>query len=107
MTSIYRWNGVYFGYLNKSSLFNAKSTYLGWVEADGGVWRKNGTYLGNITNVNYILRKTSLVTPPHVSSRETPVPHTLQLRRAYRACNAPMPGYVDALVEFEREYPGQ
>lgn len=107
MTSIYRWNGTYFGYLNNKSLFNAKSTYLGWVEEDGRVWRENGTYLGDITNVNFILRKTSLDTPLHVAARGAPLPHAPQLRRAYRACKAPMSGYVDALVEFEREYPAQ
>ena len=68
MTPIFRWNGEYFGYLRNDRLFNAKSKYLGWATIDGHVWKADGTYLGDIENMNYILRRSTFVTLEGVSS---------------------------------------
>lgn len=86
MTPIYRWNGEYFGFIKNGRLFNAASQYLGWVTEDGRVWRKNGTFLGEVESDYYILKRTSMATPA------TPA------RNANRASKA---GRVDALDEFE------
>jgi hypothetical protein len=55
ITAIYGWNGVYFGFINNGRLFNATPDYLGWVTDDGRVWRKNGTFLGEIENRRFAL----------------------------------------------------
>jgi hypothetical protein len=52
MTAIYRWNGEYFGFLRNGRLFNASSEYLGWITDDGRVWRKDGSFLGEIEDEN-------------------------------------------------------
>lgn len=85
MTPIYQWNGQYFGFIKNDRLFNASSQYLGWVTEDGKVWRRNGTFLGEVENENYILRRTSMATPA---------------RRANRAGKASRAGRIDALDEF-------
>jgi hypothetical protein len=101
MTAIYRWNGEYFGFLRDGRLFNAVSEYLGWVTEDGRVWRKNGTFLGEIEGENYILRRTSMATPARRAVRATPATPAIPARRAHRAGRARRVGRVDALDEFE------
>ncbi len=101
MTPIYRWNGEYFGFIKNGRLFNTASQYLGWVTEDGRVWRKNGTFLGEIETKNYILRRTSMATPATRSTRATPATPATPARRANRAAKASRAGRVDALDEFE------
>ncbi|MEN6474130.1 MAG: 4-fold beta flower protein [Syntrophaceae bacterium] len=101
MIAIYRWNGEYFGFIRNGHLFNAVSQYLGWVTDDGRVWRKNGTFLGEIENDNYILRRTSMATPATRATRATPASPATPARRANRAARASKAGRVDALDEFE------
>ena len=48
MIAVYRWNGEYFGFIRNDKLFNASSEYLGWITEDGRVWRKDGSFLGEI-----------------------------------------------------------
>ena len=101
MTPIYRWSGEYFGFIKKGRLFNAISEYLGWVTDDGRVWRADGTFLGEIENENYILRRTSMATPARKARRATPAIPSTPARRANRAGKARKAGRVDALDEFE------
>ncbi|EKO3581329.1 hypothetical protein N6C00_000554 [Vibrio metschnikovii] len=91
MTPIYRWNGQYFGFIKNDRLFSASSQYLGWVTEDGRVWRRYGTFLGEVENENYILRRTSMAIPA--------IPATPD-RRANRAGKALRAGQIDALDEF-------
>ncbi|OCH42338.1 4-fold beta flower protein [Aliivibrio fischeri] len=91
MTPIYRWNGQCFGFIKNDRLFSASSQYLGWVTEDGRVWRRNGAFLGEVENENYILRRTSMATPATLA---TPP------RRANRADKASRVGQFDALDEF-------
>ncbi|EGR1587508.1 hypothetical protein H7696_02420 [Vibrio alginolyticus] len=100
MTPIYRWNGQYFGFIKNDRLFNASSQYLGWVTEDGRVWRRNGTFLGEVENENYILRRTSMATPANRAVRATPATPVTPARRANRAGKALRAGRIDALDEF-------
>ena len=96
MTPIYRWNGEYFGFISNGRLFDATSKYLVWVTDDGRVWRRNGTFLGEIENENYILRRTSMATPATRATRATPATPATPALRANRA----RAGRVDALDEY-------
>jgi len=60
---IFRWSGVYFGFISSKRLFNRNGNYIGWIENDNRVWKKDGSFLGEIQDDNYILRKTHMVTP--------------------------------------------
>ncbi|ENH4361463.1 hypothetical protein ABV540_001282 [Vibrio fluvialis] len=100
MTPIYRWNGQYFGFIKNDRLFSASSQYLGWVTEYGRVWRRNGTFLGEVENENYILRRTSMVTPANRVVRATPAMPVTPARRANRAGKALRAGRIDALDEF-------
>lgn len=101
MTPIYRWDGEYFGFIRNDRLFDARSQYLGWVTEDGRVWRKNGTFLGEVEQENYILRRTAMATPATKATRATPATPATPARRANRAAKAPKASRVDALDEFE------
>lgn len=100
MTPIYRWNGQYFGFIKNDRLFSASSQYLGWVTEDGRAWRRNGTFLGEVENENYILRRTSMATPATRAVRATPAIPATPARRANRAGKALRAGRIDALDEF-------
>ncbi|MDX7780335.1 hypothetical protein SJR98_19840 [Aeromonas hydrophila] len=100
MTFIYRWNGEYFGFIKNDHLFDAKSQYLGWVTNDDKVWRKNGTFLGELEDENYILKRTSMAKPVTRSVRAIPTTPATPARRANRAGRTPRTGQVDALDEF-------
>lgn len=100
MTAIYRWNGEYFGFLKRDRLFNAVGDYLGWVTEDGRVWRADGSFLGEICNENYILRKTNQVTPVKRVARVRPVKPVPPVRQVNRVGRVRKVGWVDALNEF-------
>jgi hypothetical protein len=53
---IFRWNGEYFGFVHRWRLFDSRSYYLGWVDEDE-VWRRDGTYLGELVDGCYVLRR--------------------------------------------------
>ena len=101
MTAIYRWNGEYFGFIRNDKLFNASSEYLRCITEDGRVWREDGSFLGEIEDENYILRRTSMVTPVTRVPKVTPPTPATPARRVNRAGRVSRVGSVDALDEFE------
>jgi hypothetical protein len=98
-TAIYRWNGRYFGFIYRDRFFDARSAYLGWVDGNEG-WRKNGTYLGELVDGNYIIRRMNMATRARRAMRATPAKPAIPARRAKRAGRARRAGWVDALDEF-------
>ena len=93
---IYRWNGEYFGFIHDNNLFDATSNYVGWIEADGCVWRSNGTFLGRVVDNNYVLRCTDAADPaPKVSPAPpaSPIPPFPEPNRLGRILPF---GWVDA-----------
>ena len=97
---IFRWNGEYFGFISNGRLFDKYSHYLGWVDGNE-VWRKDGTYLGEIVEGAYILRRTLMATRTRRAVRATPATPAIRADRASRAPRAKRAGYVDALDEFK------
>ncbi len=56
---IFRWSGKYFGFIWQNRLFDEESNYVTW--NDGiEVWKKDGTYLGDLFENTYILRPTKI-----------------------------------------------
>ena len=102
MTAIYRWSGQYFGFIKSDRFFDASCRYLGWVTEDSRVWRADGSFLGEIVDENYILRRTSMARPANRAVRATPATPARPATRATRAARAARAGRVDALDEFDR-----
>jgi hypothetical protein len=102
MIRIYRWNGQYFGFINDSNrcLFGANSDYIGWLTDDNRVWRREGTFLGEVVGENYILRRTSMATPARKAIRATPARPAIPARPANRPAKPTRAGYLDALDEY-------
>ncbi len=98
-TTIYRWNGEYFGFLYNGKLFDRHSTYMGWIEGND-VYRKNGKYLGEIVSENYILRRSTMATKATRATKATPATPATPATKANRAARAVRAGYIDALDEF-------
>jgi hypothetical protein len=103
---IFRWNVERFGFIHRWRLFDSRSYYLGWVD-EGEVWRRDGTYLGELVDGCYVLRRrnaaprsprvpiepaSSLPAPPSSSSSWTPRPF-------FKKPTAGS-GWEDALDEF-------
>jgi hypothetical protein len=101
MTPIYRWSGQYFGFISNDRLFDASSHYLGWITEDGRVWRANGSFLGEIEDENYILRRTSMSTPSNRSARSRPSTPSVPSTKSNRSGRSARSGRVDALEEFD------
>jgi hypothetical protein len=100
MKYIYRWNGQYFGFVSGGNLFDANSNWIGWIEGKQ-VWRGNGTFLGEIYEQNYVLRKTK--TAPFVPQipHIPPVPPVPPVHPINRINRVPVTGMEDALAEYE------
>lgn len=73
-TPVFRWSGEYVGFINNGHIFDSQSAYLGWVEDDGKVWRKDGHYVGQLVDDNYILKNTTVIDPIPRIPRIPPIP---------------------------------
>jgi hypothetical protein len=100
MTSIFRWNGTYFGFLSGPYLFDAGANYLGWRSEDGKVWRHDGSFLGEIVDEHYILRKAGASPPSNRSARSRPSTPSTPSRTSSRSARSARSGWTDALNEY-------
>jgi hypothetical protein len=100
MTRIFHWSGEYFGFITNDRLFDLASNYLGWVTEDGRVWKRDGRFLGEVVNDNYILRRTSMAEPAIRATRAIPATPAIPALAANRAARAIRAGWTDALSEL-------
>ena len=94
---IFRWSGQYCGFLAGGCLFDATGLYLGWEDAAGQVWKRDGTHMGQRVDEHYVLRREGFATPVPRPPRTQPVLPELPIAPANRAARSPMPGWGDAL----------
>jgi hypothetical protein len=102
MIPIFRWNGVYVGFLTGRWFFDAHGRYVGWCDGDLQVWRSDGVALGKVVDRHYILRDRREAPPVRRTPLVPPVPPTLPRPPANRIARVPLPGWVDALEEIGR-----
>ncbi|MEY0131171.1 4-fold beta flower protein [Providencia rettgeri] len=101
MTPVYRCNGKYFGFIiNSGYFFDAESQYIGWVDDNALVWRKDGSFLGEIIDENYIMRRLSSTSYANRTRRPTPTTPSRCTRFTNRAKRCNQAGRIDALDEF-------
>jgi hypothetical protein len=55
--AVYRWYGEYFGFIWMDRLFDKSGNYVAWIDGKE-VWKKDGTYLGELVENRYVLRAT-------------------------------------------------
>jgi len=98
-TPIYRWSGEFFGHIYLKQLIDSNGDYIGRLKGND-VWRADGTYLGEIVDQNYILRRINDVREPELPSVQSdaflpPQPY------ADRPSRTELNGWVDALDEYK------
>ena len=100
MDPIFRWNGEHFGFIYRWRLFDSRSYYLGWVD-EGEVWRRDGTYLGELVDGCYVLRRRNAAPRSPRAPIDPPSPPPLAPPSwASKPFNKPRAGWEDALDEF-------
>ena len=101
MYPIFRSNGERFGFVHRWRLFDSQSYYLGWVD-EGEVWRRDGTYLGELVDGCYVLRRRDAAPRSPRVPIEPPssVPAPPSSSWAPKPLRKPSPGWEDALEEF-------
>ncbi|NBC12510.1 MAG: hypothetical protein GVY09_04025 [Gammaproteobacteria bacterium] len=97
---LFRWSGLFIGFLVDGWLFDAGGIYLGWQDAAGRVWYHDGRYLGETVDEHYVLRRVALAEPVPQPRRVPPVTPELPLPPPNRVARPPRPGWTDALARF-------
>ncbi|HUU87325.1 MAG TPA: hypothetical protein VMX17_06195 [Candidatus Glassbacteria bacterium] len=97
---IFRWNGKYFGFIWKNRLFNDEAKYLAWIDGIE-VWKKDGTYLGDLFEDTYILRATKIEKHPPCKPKNNPSEQPTKPKLCpSREPRETRRNYVDALDEY-------
>jgi hypothetical protein len=103
MIKIFYWNGKYFGFIKNGNLFSSTSEYLGWIDNDGTVWNKNGHYVGEQVEENYILRKTNKIKPMSRMPKMTPMSPMSPMSPMNKMGKMGRMGWIDALDDFQNQ----
>ena len=103
MIKIFHWNGKYFGFIKNGNLFNSISEYLGWIDNDGTLWNKDGHYIGEQVEENYILRKTNKMKPMSKMPKMTPMSPMSPMSPMNKMGKMGRMGWIDALDDFHSE----
>lgn len=96
MTPLFTWSGKYVGFIADGRIFDARSNYRGWIE-ESHAWNGDGTYLGEVVDVHYILRNTLTVKPMPKMPRMPPMPPMPPLPSMPQVSRIPRVGWIDAL----------
>jgi hypothetical protein len=95
---LFCWSGLFAGYLVEDFLFDVNGVYLGWEDASGRLWRRDGNYLGERVDQHFVMRRDGFATPVPLPRRVPPVIPNLPAPPANRAARPPRPGWTDALA---------
>ena len=60
---LYNLSGEYWGFIYDNCIFDITNEYYGWLDNEGLAWYKNGKYLGNLFNTNYIIVNNAEIKP--------------------------------------------
>jgi hypothetical protein len=97
---LFRWSGLFVGFLSSGCLFDANGVYLGWEDMQGRVWKRDGTHMGQRVDGNYVMRRECSPHPVPQPRRVPPVVPDLPAPLAARTARPPMPGWTDALAQI-------
>ena len=94
---LFKWSGQPVGFISNGSLFDSAGSYVGWVESDGRAWAKNGSYLGDLVDGNYILKSPMRIDPIPRIPRVPPISPIPPIPPLPRMPRMPKLGWFDAL----------
>ena len=95
---LYHVSGLYFGFIRNGTIYDSDGCYLGWVEADGSAWRRDGRYIGELDRAGYLLRDLSRPAHEPRTPPRAPMPDlSLEVRSSHRGSYTPPSGSIDAL----------
>ncbi|WP_432280472.1 4-fold beta flower protein [Tropicimonas omnivorans] len=100
MTPLYTWAGRYCAFIRNGWIFDRHSHYLGWLTEDGKAWERDGSFLGELVDENYILRRTAMAIPARRAVRPSPARPATPAARVNRAGRVSRAGRIDALEEL-------
>ena len=102
--SIFRLSGAYVGVLTSDGwFFDAEGRYIGWHDKNSQVWHRDGTYLGEIIDENFILRRQGWLQSVRKTPKVPPIAPELPAAPPNRLPIAARPGWVDALDNILRK----
>jgi hypothetical protein len=100
-TPIYNWAGNYWGFIYNERLFDKEANYKGWIDDNNQVWDKNGEYLGEIVQENYILRNTNKMEPMSRMAKMEPMEPMAPIPKMDRIGKNEIVGWIDALEKLK------
>ncbi len=95
-TVVFKWTGIYAGFFKNDRLFDRFGRYLGWRDAQGSVWKYDGTWLGHLVEQSYLARDLRALPqrrPPQVPPvpARPPMPPAPRVAQVVRAgCRDPL-----------------
>lgn len=98
MTYLFHHSGEYFGFTAKGGLFSATGEYLGWLDDDELVWRKDGTFAGRLVADAYVVRDMGGTEPAPHRSVKAPVGVTVPVAPPNRPPEGFGPLMLDGLA---------
>lgn len=97
---LFRWSGEYVGFVSNGHVFDSQSTYLGWIEDDGSVWRQDGRFVGEIVDDHYILKRAMRIDPIPRIPRIPPIPPISPIPPINRIGRIGRIGWLDSFNEL-------
>jgi hypothetical protein len=94
---LFTWSGEYFGFLHDGYVFDRNGKYVGWATREGAVWFRDGSFLGEIVEDNYVLRRQTMVNPIHRVPLVPPIPAVPRVPAIRRIPRIPRLGWIDPL----------
>jgi hypothetical protein len=97
---IFRWSGEYFGFILNDRFFDHAGKYLGWMSDEGAIWSADGTFVGELVDNNYVLRRIAMINPLPRIPQLPPLPPLPILPSLPRLPRLQRLGYRDALDDL-------
>ncbi len=98
---VFKWTGAYAGFFQGDTLYDRFGRYLGWREADGRVWKYDGSLLGRVMAEHYLARDQRAM-PERRIPQVPPVPASPPLPSPPQAMHSPWLGCQDPLENLLR-----
>jgi hypothetical protein len=80
---------TYAAFSRSGHLFTPNCDYIGWIEDDGRVFKADGSFMGEVYNERYIVRRRAAATPARRARRARPARPARPAPRSARRSRAP------------------
>ncbi len=97
---IYKWSGLYWGFIYNNRIFDKHAVYMGWIDDSLRAWKKDGEFLGEIINENYILRRANGIKPINRIPKIPPINPIPPIPKINRIGRINKIGWIDAIESY-------